>query len=202
VIAAVPVFASVNDWVVDAPTATDPKLRLAGEIRRYDCTPTPASGTVSGSAVAELAIDTVPLRAPVFVGRKLTCRLQLAPAASVLPAAGQVPLATLNSPVAVTAPNVTAPTPVLLTDTLCIALAPTSTEPKVSDTGANVSWGSPATPTSETNSSGVPAFDEISNAPARVPAPVPASEVFSGANDTVTVQLAPATSIEQLFVCE
>jgi hypothetical protein len=32
VIAVAPVFAKVKDCVADAPTATDPKLRLVGEI--------------------------------------------------------------------------------------------------------------------------------------------------------------------------
>jgi hypothetical protein len=95
VIAVAPVLARVNDCVAEAPTATEPKLRLPGEICRCDCTPTPVSGTVNGSEVAELAIDTAPLKVPVSNGRKLTWIVQLAPAARVPPDAGHVPIATL-----------------------------------------------------------------------------------------------------------
>jgi hypothetical protein len=93
--AAVPVLARVRDRVADAPTATDPKLRLPGDIPSDDCTPTPLNGTMRGSPVAEPAIESAPLNAPVSNGRKLTCTVQLAPAASVPPAVGHDPTTTL-----------------------------------------------------------------------------------------------------------
>ena len=64
VMAAVPMLARVSDWFVDVPTVVGLKLRLAGETCRRASTAMPVSGTVRGSAVAELAMDKAPARVP------------------------------------------------------------------------------------------------------------------------------------------
>ncbi len=94
VIGAVPVLARVSDWVLDAPTAIDPKLRLDGKICRWDWMAEPVSGTVSGSDAAELAMDRVPVRVPDWVGANVTCRAQEV-AAGIAAPAGQEPGATV-----------------------------------------------------------------------------------------------------------
>jgi hypothetical protein len=97
-------------------------------------------------------------------------------------------------------PIVTAPALEFAICTPSVALVPTSTLPKFNEAGLIVSDGAVATPTSETNSSDVLEFDDISSALGRVPAPVPACDEFCGVNATVTPQLAPATRMEQLLV--
>ncbi len=99
-------------------------------------------------------------------------------------------------------PIVTVVAPEFVICTPSVALAPTSTLTKFNDAGVSVSAGAVATPTSETNSRDVLEFDDISSAPALVPAPVPACDEFCGVNATVTAQLAPATRMEHALVVE
>ena len=79
----------------DAPMLVGPKLMLAGDICMCDWMPAPVSATVRGAAAEGLTMESVPVREPVCVGVKMTCAVQLAPAASVDAAGGHVPLATL-----------------------------------------------------------------------------------------------------------
>src|ERR1035437_4669896 len=106
---------------------------------------------------------------------KGTCNTQLAPGASALPVpeAGQEPLAALKSPVAAVLVRSAAMLPVFVSCTLSDAFAPTRTVPKLSEPGLTARVDGLETPTSEMNSSDVLAFEAISIALTRAPAPPP-----------------------------
>ena len=95
VMGAVPEFERVSERLVWEPTAIGPKLRPVGDICRRDWMAVPLSATVSGAVVAELAMERVPVREPVWVGVKVIWAVQVAFAASVAPVDGHVPLATV-----------------------------------------------------------------------------------------------------------
>ena len=78
------------------PTATVPKFREIGDTT-IDC-PVPERATVCGLPGALSLNDNVPLRAPFFVGVKVTLTAQFAPAATVAP---QVLFEIWKSPLAV-----------------------------------------------------------------------------------------------------
>ena len=73
------------------PMATLPKLSVAGVTTSRGDTPLPLRVTWRGSVVAEVGTVRVPRRAPEVSGVKVTATWQVAPAARVLPLAGQVP---------------------------------------------------------------------------------------------------------------
>ena len=76
------------------PTAmlNKPKLRVAGVIWRWDCaSPVPVRAPVRGEAEADVERESVPVRVPVWVGVKVTWRVQLEAGARMNPAAGQKP---------------------------------------------------------------------------------------------------------------
>ena len=81
---AVPVLESVT--VVGAlllPTATLPKLMLAGLALSAPCVPVPLSAIVRGEPGAVLVTDTLPTALPVVVGAKVTVKEVVWPGLSV-----------------------------------------------------------------------------------------------------------------------
>ena len=84
-------MASERVRLAEAPTAVFAKARLDGVVWRCDCAPVPVRFARRGRLVSEVAMLTAPVRAPVCVGLKVTCRVQLAEDASWVPAAGQSP---------------------------------------------------------------------------------------------------------------
>ena len=90
---AVPVLASVRVRGDEEPTVTVPKLRVAGLIWRWDWAPLPVRAAVRGRVVREVAMERVPVRAPMAVGVKAIWTVQLVEGARTPPGAGQVPSA-------------------------------------------------------------------------------------------------------------
>ena len=88
---AVPALVRVRERLAEAPRTSEPKARLLGETVRRDWMPVPLSGTVRALVEAEVAIESVPGRTPVAEGVKVTWTVQLWPAGSVPPGAGQEP---------------------------------------------------------------------------------------------------------------
>lgn len=83
VIDVAPAFLSVNERLAEEPRFTDPNASAEGVICNCDCAPTPVRATPRGRGAAEVPIDSVPVRVPPCDGAKVTCSVQLAPAASV-----------------------------------------------------------------------------------------------------------------------
>jgi hypothetical protein len=90
--AAVPVLVRVMVWFAEAPRAMLPKLRAEGVICRCDWMPMPVSGTLMGRVESEVAMATVPVRVPVWVGVKVICSVHVVLGARVL-LMGQSPVA-------------------------------------------------------------------------------------------------------------
>src|SRR5271155_5705943 len=90
---AVPVLARVTVRLAEAPMARLLKLSAEGVICRWDWMPMPVSGALMGRVESEVAMETSPVRVPVWVGVKVICSVQLVAGARVLPEVGQVPVA-------------------------------------------------------------------------------------------------------------
>ena len=86
---AVPVLVRVRVWAAEAPTAMSPKLSVEGTACRCDWMPVPVRGMLIGRVLREVATLARPVRAPVCVGAKVICAVQLVAGASGLPAVGQ-----------------------------------------------------------------------------------------------------------------
>jgi hypothetical protein len=126
---AVPVFVTVKLWDFVWPSATLPKLKLAGETDNAACVPVPVSAIVSDGfdALLEIVIDPVAL--PDVVGENVPLSVMLDDGFTVI---GAVAPVTANAlPFRAIAVMFTAAVPVLLT-TICWAalLLPTATLPK------------------------------------------------------------------------
>src|SRR5437764_7268159 len=76
-------FTVIDCGALVVPTVTVPKFSEFG-INSIDC-PVPVRGTVCGLPGALSVKESVPLRAPLLVGVKVTLTTQLAPAATVAP---------------------------------------------------------------------------------------------------------------------
>lgn len=132
------VFVMVDDEIVTAapvafrvplseelePTATFPKLNVAGETAREPgAVPVPESAMLSGELDASETIDTVPLAAPALVGAKITVNVMLWFEESV---AGKVnPLTEKTVPVTLAWVMVTVEPPVFVSVSDLLLLFPT-----------------------------------------------------------------------------
>jgi hypothetical protein len=94
---AFPESLTVRVCVFDTPTATAPKLILAGTAEICGCTPIPLSGTVKVGLLALLVTTRLPLAAPMEVAAKLTFREACLPGARLSGRA--IPLALNPAPV-------------------------------------------------------------------------------------------------------
>jgi len=112
---------------------------MAEEVPGND--PLPLSATLTDPPASLLVTVTVPVRAPVAAGAKLTLMVQAAPAAS---AAVQV-LVSLKSPVIEMTILARVPVPVLLNEMLCATLVvPVAWAANISNCGFTVAMGCPA----------------------------------------------------------
>jgi hypothetical protein len=115
------------------PSATLPKVKLAGVMLNPGCAAEPASETVSGELVALLVIVTLPDALPPVVGANTTLRIAEVAAFNVK---GAVIPFTLNpAPLAAMLEIWTADVPVLLNVTCCVAVPPVLRLPKLTEVG-------------------------------------------------------------------
>ena len=111
------------------PSITLPKLKLVGETLRPAVAPVPDKLTVSGDPGASLDTFTVPIALPIAVGANCTFNVAVCDAFNV---AGVVTPETLNPvPAATTLEMCTAVLPLLVRITLCVAVPPVATLPKL-----------------------------------------------------------------------
>ena len=81
---AVPVLDKVRVWgLLVLPTATLPKLRLAGLALSRRLTPVPDRATVAGELVALLTTEMLPVALPVAVGANVAEKVAVWPAVRV-----------------------------------------------------------------------------------------------------------------------
>jgi len=109
---AVPGLLMVTVWVLVRPTATFPKLTLAGITEIRGCTPLPVSEIVAGELVALLTRLRLPVALPTVAGAKLTVSEKLWPAARVT--APVKPLTLNPAPVMATCERLTLAVPVFV----------------------------------------------------------------------------------------
>ena len=138
----------------------------------------------------------IPVKFATALGVKLTLRSQIAPTASVPAALGHVPRATVNRAVeALTEIMVNAPGPLFLSRKVRVVVVLIRRRPKPSVAGiANTGTG--AIP--------VPVRVTVCGEPGALLAMFSVavfSPVVVGANRTLTVQLAPGTTVAHPFVC-
>ena len=108
--------------------------------------PVPESGTVCGLFEALSVIVMLPVRAPSWVGVKVTLIMQFAPAASVLPQ-GFVLVAGAKSPLTTMLLMFSVELPVFVIVTLlAVVVVPTTVLANVSDVGDSVTTGPPPPP--------------------------------------------------------
>ena len=108
-----PELVKVSVRVFDAPTATFPKLKLAGLGVIWPCvTPAPDSGTLSVGLFASEVIARFPVLLPEDVGEKIALNVVLCPAARVAGRFGPVKLNPV--PVAAAAEIVTVTPPIFV----------------------------------------------------------------------------------------
>jgi hypothetical protein len=136
-IGAPPVLVIFSVCVLEEPTATMPKLRLAGlTVKAGASSPVPDKATVFGESEALSVTVSVPLAAPAAVGRKNTLIVQLEAAARLRLQL----LVAVNGPLAAVAIEVRAAPPLLVSDTVSTAESWSRTVPgKVSDVAESVS---------------------------------------------------------------
>lgn len=185
---AVPVFRMVSDCVLLTPTVTFPKLTLAGVTEICACAPVPLSAIVAGEFVALLVTVTLPERLAAVAGANVTLNVMDCPAAS---ASGTVNPATLNPvPLSLICEIVTLELPVFFSVTLCVALVPVTTLPKLSDAGLTVSCSADATPVpaSATTSGELGAFLTSVTLPVKLLA-------VADVNPSVKVEVPPGATV-------
>jgi hypothetical protein len=193
---AVPRLVRVSTKLLDAPISMVPKFSAPGTTCNCAVAANPDRATDSGTCVASVARDRVPVNAPLPTGVNVTTKVQELPAANVEPAVGQEPSATLNVPFAVTEVNVIGVAEVFVTVTFDIALDPTFTDPKLMAVGFRVSGADKELPNRLMNSSESAASLCISNVPVRTVALV----AFVGVNITLKLQPAPGSTASQVVV--
>jgi len=124
-----PLFVSVTFCVLVCPTITLLKFSEAGENETPASTPVPLSAILKGESDALLAIVRAPAAAFMDVGANWSCTVALCPAANELDG---LPPTTVKTPPEMFALDiVTAAVPVFVTLTLCVAVFPTATLPKL-----------------------------------------------------------------------
>ena len=150
---AAPVFFNTDDCdALDEPTSCEPNAKVAGVKDTAGAAPVPVRPTLCGLPAASSPMLTLALRAPAADGLKVTATEQVAPAASVAGASGQVLVAVKSAAFAPTTPTlliVSGPVPVFFTTDDCDGLVdPTGCDPKpklggVSDTAGAGGGGVP-----------------------------------------------------------
>ena len=128
--AAFPGFVSVTVCDPVLPTATLPKVTLAGLIVSWGCeaVPDPDKAITSGEPGALLTIETLPVALPAVVGENFAVNDVLCPAASVC---ADRPVMLNPAPVALPCEIATLAVPVFFKVTLTDPLAPTNRLPKL-----------------------------------------------------------------------
>jgi hypothetical protein len=129
VIVPLPVFASLIVCVASLPTVTFPKLTDEGVIVSAEELPAPVQAAVSAVLDALVVIETVPDSAAVVVGLNVAVMLALSPAVSV--AGSAKPESDTPVPVALAFDTVTLLLPELVIFTVCVAVEPSATLPKL-----------------------------------------------------------------------
>ena len=122
-----PVLLKVTAWVLVTPTGTLPKLILAGAIAITGCTPVPLSEIVTEAEAPPITTRS-PVLVPAAFGTNWSCTDILCPAGieeAVPPATAKV------EPGVVAAEIFTGAVPVFVILTLCVAVFPTKTLPKL-----------------------------------------------------------------------
>jgi hypothetical protein len=126
---AFPLFVSVTLCVLVWPTTILLKLRDTGEIDSAACVAMPATETVSGAFGALLITLRLPDAAPTVWGANWICTVTAWPMATI---PDEFPDITVNpGPETVAWEISTLAVPVFVTVTLCVALLPTATFPKL-----------------------------------------------------------------------
>lgn len=130
------------DWGALLPTATLPKLTLAGLIVSCGCAavPDPVKGIVSGEPGAVLLIEILPVAVPAADGENFAVNVVVFPAASV--AGTDRPVKLYPVPEALPCEMVMLAVPEFVRMTFTDALAPTSKLPKLTLEGfaARLPW--------------------------------------------------------------
>lgn len=122
-----PVLLSVTLCVLVWPTLTLLKFSDDGEKAGTASRPVPLSATARLEFVASLVTVNAPVAGVIEVGANRICTVAVCPTASELDG---VALTTVNTSLETVAPEIfTAPVPVFVMVTLCIAVVPTATFP-------------------------------------------------------------------------
>src|ERR1700674_4240312 len=139
-------FLSVNVFGrLVVPTVWAAYVALLG-VNVTGAMPVPDSGTVCGLFAALSVIVMLPVRAPSWVGVKVTLMMQFAPAASVLPQ-GFVLATGAKSPLTTMLLMFSVALPVFVIVTLlAVVVVPTTVLPNTSDVGDSVTTGPPPPP--------------------------------------------------------
>ena len=129
VIVLLPEFASLIVCVASLPTVTLPKLTDDGVIVSVEELPDPVQFAVSAVLDALVVTDSVPDSVALVAGLNVNVALALAPAANV---AGTVkPESVTPVPVTLAFEIVALPLPEFVIFTVCVAVAPSATLPKL-----------------------------------------------------------------------
>lgn len=126
---AFPLFVNVTLCVPVCPTVTLLKFNDAGEIVSPGCMPVPLREIVSGEFEASLVTVRSPVAAPSDGGANRTWTVTLCPTG--IEEEGFPPITLNADPETVACEMFTAAVPVFVTLTLCVALLPTATFPKL-----------------------------------------------------------------------
>lgn len=190
---AVPVFVIVTFCVAVLPRLTFPKLMLVGDADTCSVTPAPLKATVAGEFAALLVTLIAPVELPVAVGAKVAEKALDCPAVRVRGKAR--PLRLNPVPLAAAAETVTLAVPVFVKVTLCVAVLPTFTFPKLMLAGEALSSRLDPEPLKAT----VVGESVAVLVTVRLPLALPA---LAGANVALRVRLFPAVRVagrETLF---
>src|SRR4051812_37529916 len=176
------------------PTACRPKVNWPGLAAKTGrrAIPVPVSGTRCGVVVEVSSTTTAPWRIPEPVGVKVTFAVQVAPAATRVPAPQVLLGATVKSPVAVTVLTGIAIGLVLRRVTVPTGLVvPTSLPGNVRDVGVHIVVGVPPRPDTSRSISWPSALRVSNSKIRRRPVTVPSTV---GVNDSVTVHVPGPTN--------
>ncbi len=188
---AVPVLFNVTVAEPLLPTATLPKLTLAGLAPSVPCMPVPLSAIPNGDPGALLAIEMLPLALPVAVGANLAVNVALCPALIVNGVV--IPLMLNPVPETLAADTITLAVPVLFNVTVAEPLLPTATLPKLTLAGLAPSVPCMPVPLSVIPNGDPGALLAIEMLPLALPVAV-------GANLAVNVALCPALIVNGVVI--
>src|SRR5437899_7518992 len=173
-----PLLVSVTGNPLLPPTFTLPKLRLVGlaASRNVASTPVPLRARVRGEPGALLVMETLPLALPVAEGANCALNVVFCPAASV--SGRDKPLMLKPVPEALAAEIVTLAVPELVNVTVCDALLPTRTFPKLTLAGLDASVPCTAVPLKPIVAGELVALLATETLPVTLPAAVGAKATF------------------------